>query len=320
MKHLEKNGNDFLKLSEVFPGPASDARIKELKAWLVAKGVRDFEAVPLNCDKVGKETVKRIEELVDELSERRTQMKKVIVNGIPRQAVLKPAHAVYRLQNQWFDVGDRVVMVKDSGSVPLSIKGVVIGINAKTLDVVWDVSFMSGSTLGNRCSQYRGATVEFHSCLNLSNPQMVASTNPPKPQQSHPNGGPHHWAAQRPPPQSVWRPPVNQGPVHIMANPHRGRGGSANGRGSGTPLPRRDTGPSFNHQANDTEEPQTPGDNAPNHRARGGSRGLSPRGGVGRGGSSNALGGRGGFTGGRGIIPPPRGGGSRGRGRGQGTS
>jgi 5'-3' exoribonuclease 1 len=45
---------DFLKLSEVFPGPTSDARIKELKAWLVAKGVRDFEPVPLNCDKVGK--------------------------------------------------------------------------------------------------------------------------------------------------------------------------------------------------------------------------------------------------------------------------
>jgi len=47
-------GLDFLKLSEVFSGPTSDGRIKELKAWLVAKGVRDFEAVPLNCDKVGK--------------------------------------------------------------------------------------------------------------------------------------------------------------------------------------------------------------------------------------------------------------------------
>ena len=150
-------------------------------------------------------------------------MKKVIVNSIPRQAVLKPAHAVYRLQNQWFDVGDRVVMVKDSGSVPLSIKGVVIGINAKTLDVVWDVSFMSGSTLGrrydpsklfdgrnrrltlySRCSQYRGATVEYHSCLNLSYPQVVASTDPFKPQPSRP-------VVQRPPPQSVWKPPTNQG-------------------------------------------------------------------------------------------------------------
>ena len=87
---------------------------------------------------------------MDQLSEKRAQMKKVIVNGIPRQAVLKPAHATYRLQNQRFDIGDRIAMVKDSGSVPLSIKGVVIGINAKTLDVVWDVSFMSGTTLGSR--------------------------------------------------------------------------------------------------------------------------------------------------------------------------
>ena len=45
---------DFLKLSEVFPGSTSETRTKEIKAWLVAKGVRDFEVVPLTCDKVGK--------------------------------------------------------------------------------------------------------------------------------------------------------------------------------------------------------------------------------------------------------------------------
>jgi hypothetical protein len=45
---------DFSKLSEVFPGPDSDMRVGELKAWLVEKGVLDLEAVPLNCEKVGK--------------------------------------------------------------------------------------------------------------------------------------------------------------------------------------------------------------------------------------------------------------------------
>lgn len=74
----------------------------------------------------------------------------------------------------------------------------VVGLNAKSLDVVWDVPFMSGGTLGNRyllffsfffetevtkyslhnrCSQYWGSTVEFNSCLNLTNPQFVTSTN-----------------------------------------------------------------------------------------------------------------------------------------------
>lgn len=86
-------------------------------------------------------------------------------------------------------------MVQDSGGVPLSAKGVVVGLNTKSMDVVWDVPFMSGTTLGDRsvkhffwpetlklvicrCSQYRGSTVEFNSCLNLSNPQFIASTSP----------------------------------------------------------------------------------------------------------------------------------------------
>lgn len=41
-------------------------------------------------------------------------------------------------------------MVQDSGGVPLSVKGVVIGLNPKSMDVVWDVPFMSGVTLGDR--------------------------------------------------------------------------------------------------------------------------------------------------------------------------
>jgi 5'-3' exoribonuclease 1 len=77
-------------------------------------------------------------------------IKKAIVKGTPRQAVLKPSHAIYRLQNQHFAVGDRVTMVQDSGGVPLCAKGVVIGLHAKSMDVVWDVAFMSGVTLGDR--------------------------------------------------------------------------------------------------------------------------------------------------------------------------
>jgi len=126
------------------------------------------------------------------------------VKNIPRHAVLKPSHAVYRLQNQHFALGDRVIMVQDSGGVPLSVKGVVIGLNAKSMDVVWDVPFMSGSTLGDRqvgvllstktinlrnyrCSQYRGSAVEFNSCLNLSNPQFTASTSPTSTYPRRPN-------------------------------------------------------------------------------------------------------------------------------------
>lgn len=98
------------------------------------------------------DVVAEIEQKADMLNANKSaaSIKKAKVQGIPRQAVLKPAHAVYRLQNQRFALGDRVIMVQDSGSVPLAAKGVVIGLNADSIDVVWDVPFISGTTLGGR--------------------------------------------------------------------------------------------------------------------------------------------------------------------------
>lgn len=160
------------KSTDVFRNEENaDAKVKEVKTWLGTKGVRNFEPVSLFCDQLKKvclistsflyyhlihnviqDTVKEIEDVADKTiaSKSPDAIKKAIVKGIPRQAVLKPAHAAYRLQNQHFALGDRVTMVRDSGGVPLSAKGVVIGMNAKSMDVVWDVPFMSGSSLSDR--------------------------------------------------------------------------------------------------------------------------------------------------------------------------
>lgn len=122
--------------------------------------ILDHSAIPAYG---AQETVKELEQLADSLTKNKTaaDFKKAIVKGIPRQAVLKPGHAVYRLQNQKFALGDRVTMVRDSGAVPLSVKGVVIGLNAKSMDVLWDVPFMSGVTLGDR---YVGSFDREESC------------------------------------------------------------------------------------------------------------------------------------------------------------
>ena len=54
------NALDFLQLSEVFGGLDLDFRIGELKAWLAAQGIQDLEAVPLDCDSVGKARTRMI--------------------------------------------------------------------------------------------------------------------------------------------------------------------------------------------------------------------------------------------------------------------
>lgn len=154
--------------------------------------------------------------------------KRALVKGIPPGAVLKPSHATYRLQNQAFVLGDRVTMVSDSGSVPLCARGVVIGVNPTTVDVVWDTAFMSGTTLGDRwvacrfrtrprrgaqrpliarCSPYRGSTVPLNSCLNLTRKQFMMSTTttsnekPPPPSQPNVSFRANPRPGQPPPPQ-----------------------------------------------------------------------------------------------------------------------
>ncbi|KAF5334844.1 hypothetical protein D9758_014281 [Tetrapyrgos nigripes] len=260
---LDQSGNAMATAADILPGPDPDARVREIKAWLKQKGVRDFEQVSLFCDQLSKDTVSEIEKLADSFTANKSAkaIKKAIVKGIPRQAVLKPAHAVYRLQNQHFALGDRVTMVQDSGGVPLSVKGVVIGLNTKSMDVVWDVPFMAGTTMGDRCSQYRGCTVEFNSCLNLSHPQFVTSTNPKAPPAppAHttpfkPMFGPH--PAVNPPPGQTpaagFRPAQsNPAPVHIMTNPNRGGRGGMFVRG----------GAVHNHRAGPAFVPPTQSDN-----------------------------------------------------------
>jgi len=161
--------------SQIFPEGDGDARLKEVKSWLASKGVRNFEPVPLFTDKLTKDTVREIEQLADSFTAKKTlkTIKRALVKGIPRQAVLKPEHSLYRLQNQAFAIGDRVTMAQEAGGVPLCLRGVVIGLNSNSIDVVWDVPFMSGTTLGDRCSQYRGSTTPFNTCLNLTNRQFV---------------------------------------------------------------------------------------------------------------------------------------------------
>mgnify|MGYP006876475224 CR=1 FL=1 len=78
------------------------------------------------------------------------KIKQARIVGIPRQGVLKPAHAATRLRDQHFELGDRVITVAETGSVPLSAKGVVVGVQSQFVDVVFDVQFMGGTTLGGR--------------------------------------------------------------------------------------------------------------------------------------------------------------------------
>ncbi|WVQ99991.1 hypothetical protein IAU59_007134 [Kwoniella sp. CBS 9459] len=176
--NFDSRGGDIVTSAELCPTSEDpDKVVKSMKKWLKEHDLTDMDTVDLFAEQLEKESVQMIEEMANQNREAmsQTQIKRAVVKAIPRQAVLKPSHAIYRLQGQRFAVGDRVIMVQDAaaGGVPLGMKGVVVGLGTRDIDVVWDVPFMGGETLQGRCSQYRGSTVPFTSCLNLTRPQFA---------------------------------------------------------------------------------------------------------------------------------------------------
>lgn len=208
--------------TDFFPADEAKAKIKDIQVWLKEIESKSFEKVPLDAAQLDSDAVGRIESAADENLRQNSlvAVKNQRIKGVPRSALLKPTDAEHRLSHQKFSLGDRIVYVQDSGRVPIATQGTVVGLTRTSrttlLDVVFDVTFMSGTSLENRCSPFRGSTVPIHSVLNLTDRQAVAgsraaeSHRPPSTAQpltvngygapTGPNGQGQLFPAQVPPP------------------------------------------------------------------------------------------------------------------------
>ncbi|KAJ5134521.1 hypothetical protein N7526_005886 [Penicillium atrosanguineum] len=230
--------------------------MKEIRDWLKSMEAKNFERVPLDAEQLDSDIVHLIEEDADASNAQQPPMHPKKVRGVPRSALLRPADVEHRLGNQTFKLGDRVVYAQDSGKVPIATRGTVVGLTRTPrtvlLDVVFDVSFMSGTTLGGRCSPFRGQTVLASSVLNVSYRQLLASSRAAASQQTQqeqtpltlagygaplgPNGQGQLQNAPAPPPlRGSFR-----GAVSGQGAGRGGRGGYANGQP--TELPFRPNG------------------------------------------------------------------------------
>lgn len=168
-----------------YPDPQqAKAKMKEIGNWLKTVETKSFERVPLDAEQLDGDTVQMIEQAADRNNNSGVQMQGKKIGGVPRMALLKPADAEQRTGNQTFRAGDRVVYVLDSGRVPIAMRGTVVGMTRTSrqtlLDVVFDSTFMSGTTLNDRCSPFRGSTVPSNAVLNLSDKQVVAMSEAAK--------------------------------------------------------------------------------------------------------------------------------------------
>lgn len=229
--------------TDLWPDPkTAGTRIKEIAAWLKQQGVNKLERVPLEAEQLDSEVVMALASVGEKALGLNNNPVTKPMKGVPRTAILKPSDTELVLSNQKFALGDRVTYVSPSGKVPLGLRGTVVGISrtatALLLDVVWDQTFMSGNTLGDRTPPFRGQTVPASSVLNTTNRQVVSGPkgtvgkNPVKPvpalttSSADATGMPQYRDAPPPPPlRDGWRGAVNG----------RGRG-SPGGRGRGQPM------------------------------------------------------------------------------------
>ncbi|KAK4453278.1 XRN 5'-3' exonuclease N-terminus-domain-containing protein [Podospora aff. communis PSN243] len=320
------SGNELSETDLWSDVAVASARVKEIGAWLKTLKTNSMERVPLDAEQLDSNVVTRLAQEADNLKINEIPQKNTKLNGVPRNALLRPQDAEHRLGNQDFFLGDRVVYVAKTGKVPVAFKGTVVGISrtptAKLLDVVFDVTFMSGTTLGERCPPFRGQTVPSTAILNLTRRQVVAGSKATMARQAvspsvttltaHGNytmaNGKQYRDAPAPSPlQGGWRGALNGG--------GRGRGGAQ--RGSMNPMHNNMTYRPSPHQ------PQSD----PNGQGYAGARGGGSRG-NGRGrGQSDIPGGDNVAAPLYGAVPPPsnldaprggRGRGRGGRGRGEG--
>jgi 5'-3' exoribonuclease 1 len=168
-----------------YPDPQeAKTKMKEIGAWLKSVETKGFERVPLEAEQMDGDTVKMIEQAADRINPPDLVMQGKAIKGVPRTALLKPADAEQRTGKQRFKLGDRLVYVLDSGRVPIAMRGTVVGMTRATrqtlLDVVFDSNFMSGTTLNDRCSPFRGSTVPSNAVLNLTDRQVVAMSEAAK--------------------------------------------------------------------------------------------------------------------------------------------
>lgn len=233
-----------------YPDPQeAKAKMKEIGQWLKSVETKAFEKVPLEAEQLDGDTVLAIEQAADAANTVANTVDGKKIGGVPRVALLKPVDAEQRTQRQKFRLGHRVVYVLDTGRVPIAMRGTVVGLTRTTrntlLDIVFDSTFMSGTTLGGRCSPFRGSTVPSNAVLNLTDRQVVAMSQAAKDRVQQPTFQPLRGrytnnatsygkpgeaqyvnAAAPPPIRGGWNNAVRgQANGAPRGNGHRGRGG-----------------------------------------------------------------------------------------------
>uniref|UniRef100_A0A4W5PS22 5'-3' exoribonuclease 1 n=1 Tax=Hucho hucho TaxID=62062 RepID=A0A4W5PS22_9TELE len=148
-------------------------KVKEITSWLKNHPVADIARASCDLQILDKAIVERIEEEVVKAKVKKSSEKvRVTVKPHFLFRPLEQQHGVVPDPDAEYHLFDRVVNVRESFSVPLGLRGTVIGIKAADreaevlYEVVFDEEFAGGLTI--RCAAGRGYRLPPCALINLS--------------------------------------------------------------------------------------------------------------------------------------------------------
>uniref|UniRef100_A0A803V1L2 5'-3' exoribonuclease 1 n=1 Tax=Ficedula albicollis TaxID=59894 RepID=A0A803V1L2_FICAL len=174
--YVAKNSQeDICYEDDIWPGEDENGaeKVQEIVAWLKAHPVSALSRSSCDLQILDAAIVEKIEEEIEKCKQRKSN-KKVRVTVKPhllyrpleqQKGVVPDRDAEYRLF-------DRVVNVRENFSVPVGLRGTIIGIKGATretdvlFEVLFDEEFLGGLTI--RCSPARGYRLPSSALINLS--------------------------------------------------------------------------------------------------------------------------------------------------------
>uniref|UniRef100_A0A8D0T4H0 5'-3' exoribonuclease 1 n=1 Tax=Sus scrofa TaxID=9823 RepID=A0A8D0T4H0_PIG len=174
--YIAKNSQeDVFYEDDIWPGENENGaeKVQEIITWLKGHPVSTLSRSSCDLQILDAAIVEKIEEEVEKCKQRKNN-KKVRVTVKPHLLYrpLEQQHGVIPDRDAEFRLFDRVVNVRENFSVPIGLRGTIIGIKGANreadvlFEVLFDEEFPGGLTI--RCSPGRGYRLPTSALVNLS--------------------------------------------------------------------------------------------------------------------------------------------------------
>ncbi|XP_041420887.1 5'-3' exoribonuclease 1 isoform X2 [Xenopus laevis] len=173
--------NDVFYEDDIWAGEDENGaeKVEEIVSWLKSHPVNTLSHSSCDLQILDADIVEKIEEEVAKCESKKPSKVRVTVKPHLLFKPLEQQHGVVPDQDAEFRLFDRVVNVRENFSVPLGLRGTIIGIKGAErdadvlLEVLFDEIFSGGLTI--RCAQFKAYRLPTSALINLSHGNRMES-------------------------------------------------------------------------------------------------------------------------------------------------